>query len=336
MIGRRDLVGYCICLGFDANQRRAVVAWRLRRSALRELRSDTPEAAEEFGGAPGTARTSPIPRPICVNQPHPIPLVDSRSDLWLCAPMRLVLVAVILATLAPAAHADVATAKKAYEKGMMEYNLQQFGDALEMFRRAYQEKLDPVFLYNIGQCQRQLAQYEAAAKSYRAYLASSSETPANADQVRGLINDMERAAQEQRAAKPPTGTVAPSPVAVTAPAQVATVESAPKRWYQNPLGWSLVGVGVASLAVSIGMFAHENSLNNQLGSAMSIVQAQQLQADRDTYKTAGIATVAIGGAAAVAGVVVLAVMARRHPRTTAWIVPSASGSGVMLAGGGVW
>jgi tetratricopeptide (TPR) repeat protein len=251
--------------------------------------------------------------------------------------MRIVLMLVILVTSAfsAVARADVATAKKAYEKGMTAYNLQQFSDALDMFRRGYQEKPDPVFLYNIGQCQRQLGQYEAAAKSYRAYINASSETPANAEQVRGLIGDMDRAAQEQRAAKPPTGTTAPTAIAPAnvSPAPVATVESAPHRWYQNPVGWSLVGVGVASLAISIGMFAHENDLNNQLGSASSIIQAQQLQSDRDTYKAAGIATVAIGGAVLVAGAVVLGVSARKRPNKTAWIFPRI---GVSSVAGGAW
>lgn len=248
--------------------------------------------------------------------------------------MKSLLVTMVVLLMAITARADVAVAKRAYEKGLVAYNLQQFGDALELFRRAYQERQDPAFLFNIGQCQRQLGRFDEAAKSYRAYLSTSPETPGNAVQVRALIVDMEAAKLPRHAPEPPAApAVAPGAVYVM---PAAALDLAPRRWYQNPVGWTVLGVGVAGVAASIGLFAHANDLDHQLGSASSLVQVQQLQSDRNTYQTAGIASVAIGGAALVAGAVVLGVMAKRHPTKAAWILPSPSPSGVVFAAGGAW
>jgi hypothetical protein len=80
-----------------------------------------------------------------VKAPHLITRVDKVVRPLFAAPMRIIIAAVILATLAPLARADVETAKKAYEKGMTQYNLQKFNEALAMFQRAYEEKVDPAF-----------------------------------------------------------------------------------------------------------------------------------------------------------------------------------------------
>jgi hypothetical protein len=171
--------------------------------------------------------------------------------------VRIVLVAVILLTVVPAARADVATARKAYEKGMTSYNLQHFADALGMFQRAYEEKSDPAFLFNIGQCQRQVGEYDAAAKSYRAYLNTSPVPPPNAVQVRELIAEMDAAAQKKLASVPPTGTITPSPSSPAAQPTIAVTASPPERKasvWKKPLTWSIIGgVVVVGLAVGLGV-----------------------------------------------------------------------------------
>jgi hypothetical protein len=45
-----------------------------------------------------------------------------------------------------------------------------YSEALSEFKAAYLAKPDASFLFNIGQCQRQLGMFEAAAKGYRAFL----------------------------------------------------------------------------------------------------------------------------------------------------------------------
>lgn len=96
------------------------------------------------------------------------------------------------------ASADTTEAKKHYERGMKAYNLQDFKGALHEFQSAYVEMPDPAFLFNIGQAQRQLGEYDAAAKSYRIYLANQPDAP-NRDQVHKLIDQMDAGAKEDAA-----------------------------------------------------------------------------------------------------------------------------------------
>lgn len=56
------------------------------------------------------------------------------------------------------------------QRGTKRYNLGDYQAALEAFKAACLAKPDPVFLFNIAQCHRQLADYGAAEKSYRAFL----------------------------------------------------------------------------------------------------------------------------------------------------------------------
>jgi hypothetical protein len=69
----------------------------------------------------------------------------------------------------------------------------------------YQE---PVFLFNIAQCHRQLGEYEEAANFYRSYRREAANPP-NREDVDRLIAEMDRAAAERRAKQPPTGTRSP-------------------------------------------------------------------------------------------------------------------------------
>ena len=91
--------------------------------------------------------------------------------------LRLSLVVSIILASGRLAHADDATAKHHFEAGAKAYNLQRFGESLTEFRAAYQERADPALLFNIAQAQRQLGQYDAAARSYRAYLHEQPDAP---------------------------------------------------------------------------------------------------------------------------------------------------------------
>src|SRR5262245_31495570 len=96
---------------------------------------------------------------------------------WLCA--------IALLAAAGVAHAQErkSAARIKYDRAITEYNLQNWEAALRDFQDVYREHADPAILFNIAQCQRQLGAYEAAAKSYRLYLAQTPNPP-NGEQVR--------------------------------------------------------------------------------------------------------------------------------------------------------
>lgn len=195
-------------------------------------------------------------------------------------PMRLLLLVSSLCCASVARADDVGAAKAHYQDGTKRYNLGEYEQALTEFKAAYLAKPDPVFLFNIGQCQRQLGLWDAAEKSYRGYLRESPSLAAkNREEVKKLISEMETAVRENRAKQPPQGTLSPEP----APAQVATpatpapVAAAPeparsepartpvyKKWWL----WTIVvaAVVVVAAGVTVGVLvgggAHDAVLDH--------------------------------------------------------------------------
>jgi tetratricopeptide (TPR) repeat protein len=86
-------------------------------------------------------------------------------------------------------------AKRHYERGKKLFNLQKFDDALEQFQKAYEASPISDFLFNIGQCQRNLGEYDAAIFSFKKFLKLEPEA-ANREQVEELIEDLQRKIDE--------------------------------------------------------------------------------------------------------------------------------------------
>ena len=98
------------------------------------------------------------------------------------------------------AHADddatMRVAKKAFERGEKLFALGKFAEALAQYQRAYDAKPLPGLLFNIGQCHRNLGDYEAAIFSFKKYLKAAPEAD-NRDQVEEYIVDLE--AEQEKA-----------------------------------------------------------------------------------------------------------------------------------------
>ena len=109
-------------------------------------------------------------------------------------PRLFLLVMVCLAVLAPAiARADdpaTRAARRHYERGEKLFALGRFDDALEEYQEAFDAKPLPGFLYNIGQCYRNLLDYDQAIFSFKKYLKLQPDAD-NKDAVEQLITDLE-------------------------------------------------------------------------------------------------------------------------------------------------
>ena len=57
-------------------------------------------------------------------------------------------------------------ARKLFEEGQLHYKLGRFDEALETYRKAYEVLPLPAFLFNIGQCYRQLKNHERSVFFY--------------------------------------------------------------------------------------------------------------------------------------------------------------------------
>jgi tetratricopeptide (TPR) repeat protein len=215
--------------------------------------------------------------------------------------------------------ADNSRARALFEQGEIQFHLLHFDQALKLFERAYEENSDPVFLYNIAQCQRQLAQYELASKSYRAYLATAPDAANRADVV-ALIAQMEEAAQRNRATVASDGRIRPpeisrKPALDSMPHERLT----PQRRWRTVTGAVLISVGGAALVggLASGLVARSESDAVTADALHAAEFVPSKESAGTAAQTASIALYAIGGAAAVSGIVLMVLdwNHRRHHRT---------------------
>jgi tetratricopeptide (TPR) repeat protein len=118
-------------------------------------------------------------------------------------PMRALCLALalIMAT-APFARADdaadVAAAQKLFDNGRHLYDLGKFAEALDQFEKAYDLYRAPEFLFNIGQCYRNLKQWEKGIFVFESYLRDKPKTDKRA-LVEGFIAEMKAALADDQA-----------------------------------------------------------------------------------------------------------------------------------------
>jgi tetratricopeptide (TPR) repeat protein len=113
-------------------------------------------------------------------------------------------------------------AKAHFMSGQRHYNLNELTQALAEFKDAYRLYPDPVFLYNLGQCERQLGHFEEAIRFYRTYLREQPKAP-NRQEVQHKIEEMEAASKNRppEADKPTGLPITPSPEAGSPPSEAA-------------------------------------------------------------------------------------------------------------------
>jgi hypothetical protein len=106
-----------------------------------------------------------------------------------------------------------------FEMAETKFNLGRFEEAAVDYQAAYEAEPLPAFLFNIGQCHRNLGNYERAQFYFRRYLGLDPRSPNRAD-AEHLIAEMDRLAGERNMASPP-----PSLPALPAPASGARADN---------------------------------------------------------------------------------------------------------------
>ena len=175
---------------------------------------------------------------------------------------KLFLIGLVVAG-AAAADAAPKSAKGHYERGVKEYNLRHFVEAISEFEKAYQEDPAPVLLFNIAQSHRKLGNSEEALFFYRRYLEAAPKSENRAD-VEKRIADLEAIIEKAQArAQPPakaepipappaaaSNNVAsrppatPTPVALTPPERAPTPEATATAKPSAPLSGAPPGGGL--------------------------------------------------------------------------------------------
>jgi tetratricopeptide (TPR) repeat protein len=95
---------------------------------------------------------------------------------------------------------DRAAAKKHFERGEKLFALGRFKDALDEYQAAYDAAPIADFLFNMGQCHRNLGDYEAAIFSFRKYLKAMPDADDRA-QVEAYIKELEAEQDKRDAAR---------------------------------------------------------------------------------------------------------------------------------------
>jgi tetratricopeptide (TPR) repeat protein len=154
-------------------------------------------------------------------------------------------------------------AKAHFREAQKHYNLSEFSQALGEFKEAYRLQPDPVFLYNIGQCERQLGHLEEASRFYRSYLRENPKAP-NRQDVERKIDEIDETLRAQAksestaVAPPPQPNPLPVPATPVADGRTDLTASTPgssisdtppiyKRW------WFWAAVGAVAVGATVGI-----------------------------------------------------------------------------------
>jgi tetratricopeptide (TPR) repeat protein len=160
-------------------------------------------------------------------------------------------------------------AEKLYSEG-------DFERALGEYQAAYKARQLPGFLFNIGQCHRNLGHYKQAIGAFRAYLDTHSQV-VQPRSVEGLIAELEKKLASEdgkRATAPPLPKVIPPatdteiPSALRMQAPVAATETSAQshhalvgRWWF----WAAIGAVAAGTATALVLSSGSNMPSSSIG-----------------------------------------------------------------------
>jgi tetratricopeptide (TPR) repeat protein len=148
----------------------------------------------------------------------------------------------LVARVASADDPATRAAKRHFDRGQKLFTLGKFDEALDEYQKAYDASPIPDFLYNIGQCHRNLGNYEQAIFSFKRFLQLDPDAP-NRDKVEIIIDELEDklerdGARKRHVEQPPPP---PPPRETTTPVY--------KKW------WFWTGIAVVGVAGGVGIYA---------------------------------------------------------------------------------
>jgi len=206
----------------------------------------------------------------------------------------LIALALLVAMALPgvAVAGDKARARELYNEGTRLYDVGEFRQALDSFKKGYLTYEEPAFLFNMAQCYRQLGEKAEAIRTYRSYLRRMTDAPNRAEVLR-VVEALEKDIAAEGATKRrepqgviepktppkaepepepaattptttpttiPTPSVSPQPapttsttaVTTTTAAVTSTAAPASKPVYKRWWFWTIIG-GVAVVGLGVGL-----------------------------------------------------------------------------------
>jgi outer membrane protein assembly factor BamD (BamD/ComL family) len=144
------------------------------------------------------------------------------------------------------------TAATFFERGRRAYRLGQFEEALSLFQSAYKHAALPGYLYQIGQCHRQLGHYRKAIHAYKGYLRENPGTPKTASVQKRIAACQKKLAAQKKKLEAKTNRTLR---AGSAGRRGGDGKHAQARgpFYTRWWFWTAVAGGVAATALAVGL-----------------------------------------------------------------------------------
>lgn len=215
----------------------------------------------------------------------------------------------------PLAKPASAEARERLVAGNRLYRLREFDKAVEQYKAGALKEDSPVFHYNLGQCFRQLGEYEDAIWHYERFLDRGRPTGEIKDAVDGFIKQMKDELAKKAMTQPPTDPAPDTrPTAQPPPAAVTVIDRA-EPWYMDGVGWGLTGAGIIGVGGSIGLFISASGLDDDANAETQQQVRDELHERASNRRLIGAVIGIAGGAALVTGVIKLVIRPKDRERT---------------------
>jgi tetratricopeptide (TPR) repeat protein len=197
-------------------------------------------------------------------------------------------------------------ARKHYEEGKKAYRLGDYDKAIDEWKAGYELKADPVFLYNLGQVEKEKGDLPKALHFYESYLKEAPNAQ-NVDAVQQRIDELKAEIAKGGAPPPPTSQPAqppmPPPPPPPPPGSTPTEKSGGGGLKIGGIATGGVGVVLVVTGAIFGASAKSNESAINDARAAGEPWTTDLQHKADSGKTdATLATVCfVVGGAAIAG-----------------------------------
>jgi tetratricopeptide (TPR) repeat protein len=229
-------------------------------------------------------------------------------------------------------------ARALFKRAEVHFNVQEFGQALKLYRRAYKLKPLAGFLLNIGQCQRHMGKYKEALFSYEVYLERAPNAP-NREQVERLIERVKRQQAAAKASRPPP--YEPSQQPERPLFEVSDVDASASKQPEEGEGgrssvllWSGVGLTAALLTTGVvtGQLASDRAAEYR-DPGTSVPDRHELKDTVTALSTTSVITFSLAGVAAVGTALYYWMGSGQEPAVSAAVSPLPGGGAALSIGG---
>ena len=254
-------------------------------------------------------------------------------------PHRQALIAVVLVLACGSASAAPKSkpAKMQFEAGVAAYKTNDYAGASAAFSKSYAIEADVETLFAWAQAERKQGHCDKATDLYVKLLAGKLPA-ANKTVVKGQLDECKRilddeaaaaakaqadadAAAKAQAAKPlPPTAHDEEPVALTPEPTPTPTPAGPKPWYKDALGDTLVGAGMISGGIGIGMLLSGHAAEQSSHTAPDYATFKSLDDKAKSRGNIGVIAGVAGAALIVGGVIRYATRSTEEKTTiTGWL-----------------